>query len=78
MLERIQNVFVHVTGITNFKITPRTRLDNKELGLSSLTKIQLYCEIEEEFGIEIPNVAIKKMKTIKDVLIFLEKNIPSN
>ena len=77
MLERIQNVFVRVTGITNFKITPKTRLDNKELGLSSFAKIQLYCEIEEEFDVEIPNAAIKKMKTIKDVLNFLEKNTPS-
>lgn len=77
MLERIQNVFTRVTGITDFTITPKTKLDNKELGLSSFTIIQLYCEIEEEFDIEIPNSAIKKMKTIKDVLVYLEKHVSS-
>lgn len=75
MLERIQKVFVRVTGITDVTITPRTRLDNKEMGLSSFTMIQLYCEIEDEFDVEIPNASIKRMKTIKDVMVFLEKNI---
>lgn len=74
MLEKIQEVFVRVTGITDFTITPKTKLDNKEIGLSSFAIIQLYCEIEEEFDVEIPNASIKKMKTIKDVLTFLEKN----
>ena len=75
MLERIQKVFVQVTGITDFAITPKTKLDNKEIGLSSFAIIQLYCEIEEEFDVEIPNAAIKKMRTIKDVMAYLEKNI---
>lgn len=75
MLGRIQEVFVRVTGITDFTITPKTKLDNKEIGLSSFGIIQLYCEIEEEFDVEIPNAVIKRMRTIKDVLTFLEKNV---
>ena len=74
MLERIRDVFVRVTGMSDFVITPTTKLTNKEIGLSSFTLIQLYCEVEEEFDVEIPNSAIKKMKTVKDVISFLEKN----
>jgi acyl carrier protein len=37
--------------------------------------IQLVCAIEDEFDIEIPNSAIKKFKTVKNVINFIEKNI---
>ena len=74
MLERIQNVFVRVTGITDFIITANTRLNNKDIALSSFTLIQLFCELEDEFNIEISNAAIKRMKTVGDILNYLEKH----
>ena len=73
MLERIQDIFVRVTGITDFEITPKTKLDKRNIDISSFTLIQLYCELEEEFDIEIPNSAIKKMKTVKDIIDYLNK-----
>lgn len=74
MLERIQNVFVRVTGITDFVITANTRLTNKDIALSSFTLIQLFCELEDEFNIEISNAAIKRMKTVGEILNYLEKH----
>ena len=74
MIERIQEVFVRITGISDFEITPKTGLDKKSANISSFTLIQLFCEIEDEFGVEIPNSAIKKMKTVKDLVEYLNKN----
>jgi acyl carrier protein len=74
MLERIQEVFVRITGMTDFVITPKTRLDKKSVNISSFTMVQLFCEIEDEFGVDIPNLAIKKMKTVKDLMDYLSKN----
>lgn len=37
--------------------------------------IQLICGLEDEFDIDIPNSAVKKIKTVGDVVKFLEKNI---
>lgn len=74
MLEQIQDIFVRVTGITDFVITPKTRLDRRSVGISSFTMIQLFCELEDEFDVEIPNSAIKKMKTVKDIMDYLKKN----
>ena len=74
MIKKIEEIFVKVTGLTDIKLTEKTRLD-KELNVSSLTMIQMVCAIEEEFDIEIPNSAIKKFKTVKDVIKFVEKNI---
>ena len=73
MLERIQRIFNRVTDITDFVITPNTRLNKKEIDLSSFTLIQLFCELEDEFDIEISNADIKRMKTVGDILSYLEK-----
>lgn len=74
MLARIQQIFNRVTGITDFTITPNTRLSKNVVPISSFTLIQLYCELEDEFDIEISNAAIKRMKTVGDILSYLEKN----
>ena len=60
MLVRIQHLFNRVTGITDFVITPSTRLNKKDIALSSFTLIQLFCELEDKFDIEISNSDIKK------------------
>ncbi|MBQ3135948.1 MAG: acyl carrier protein [Clostridia bacterium] len=73
MIERIEKVFSEVTGNQNIELTPKTKL-NKLPGLSSLGIIQLICGLEDEFDIEIPNSAVKKFKTVKDVISFIEKN----
>lgn len=74
MVKRIEEIFSNVTGLTNLNFTEKTRFD-KDFDLSSLAMIQLVCAIEDEFDIEIPNSAIKKFKTVKDVINFIEKNI---
>ena len=74
MIRRIEKVFSEVTGQTDVSFTEKTKID-KKLGISSLGVIQLICGLEEEFDVDIPNSAIKKFKTIKDVIEFLEKNI---
>lgn len=73
MIERIQKVFSEVTGQTDISLTEKTKID-KKLGISSLGVIQLICALEDEFDVEIPNSVIKKFKTVKDVINFLEKN----
>ena len=74
MLERLQDIFVRVTGITDFVITPKTKLNKRHMNISSFTLIQLYCELEDEFDIEIPNSAVKKMKSVKDIMDYLSKH----
>ena len=74
MINRIEKVFTEVTGRTDIKFTEKTKID-KNLGISSLGIVQIICGLEDEFDVEIPNSAIKKFKTIKDVIAFLEKNM---
>ena len=74
MIKRIEELFGEVTGMVDLKFTEKTRID-KIANVTSLTMIQLICAIEDEFDIEIPNSQIKKFKTVKDVVEFIEKNI---
>lgn len=43
-----------------------------DLGLNSLDLVNLVTDIEDEFGVEIPDRAIKLFKTVEDVINFIE------
>ncbi len=73
MLDRIKKVFVEITGNNSIVITEKTKID-KKLGLSSLGVVQIICGIEDEFDVAIPNSVIKKLKTVGDLVKFLEDN----
>ena len=74
MLERLEKIFCEVTGVADIELTEKTKIKNIA-NVSSLTMIQLICAIEDEFDIEIPNSQIKKFKTVKDVISFIESQI---
>ena len=74
MIKRIEKVFSEVTGRDDLNFTEKTRLD-KNFDFTSLSFIQLICGLEDEFDIDIPNSAVKKIKTVGDVVKFIEKNI---
>lgn len=71
VLDRMQRIFENVTGNTELKVTENMSID-KDLKVSSLTKIQLICAIEDEFEIEIPNRLLKKLKKVGDLYAFME------
>ena len=72
MVQRIEKIFSEVTGLSDLNFTDKTRID-KMYNVSSLAIIQIICAIEDEFDIEIPNSQIKKFKTVKDVISYIEK-----
>ena len=72
LLDKLQSIFNDVTGQTDIVLSKKTRI-NDDIGLSSFTKIQLVCVIEDEFGIQIPNDVIVKFKTIGDIMRYLNK-----
>ncbi len=74
MVKRIEKVFSEVTGREDLDFTEKTRLD-KNFEFTSLSFIQLICALEDEFDVDIPNSVVKKIKTVGDVVKFLEKNM---
>lgn len=46
----------------------------EELGADSLDAVEIIMAFEEEFGVEIPDEKAEGMKTIKDIVEFLDQN----
>lgn len=77
MIQKLQEIVEELTGRNDVVITSNMKLE-KNLGLNSLTVVGLICAIEDEFDIEISNSAIKKFKTVKDVIDYIEKEQKRN
>ena len=67
MLDKLQGIISRHTDDDSFVITGGTVLLS-DLGLNSFELVELICEVEEEFGVEIPDRAIGGLKTVQDVM----------
>ncbi len=71
-MDRIKKILVGRLGVDESKITENSSfLDN--LGLDSLDTVELIMLFEEEFNLEIPDEEAEKMKTVGDVIKYLNK-----
>ncbi len=70
MIKRVEEIFKEVTGLDDMVFTEKTRIDKS---FDSLSFVQFVCCIEDEYDIEIPNSAIKHIKTVGDALKLIEK-----
>ena len=68
---RLQTIVGNQLGIEPYKVKPNADF-GKELGADSLDVIELVMAIEDEFEIEIEDVAASKIATIQDALDYIE------
>jgi acyl carrier protein len=47
----------------------------KDLGADSLDVIELMMALEEKYNLEIPDVDAEKIKTIQDVVLYIESRL---
>lgn len=69
MLEQIKSILEQYTEITD--ITEQSTLE-ADLGLSSFDVIEIVCEFEDAFNIEIGDRYIPKFVRVKDIIDYLE------
>ena len=59
-------------------VKPETVADEsniaEDLGADSLDLVEILMALEDEFGISIPDEVIPQIKTIKDIVAFIEEN----
>jgi len=72
MIEKLTEILRDTIGEKDITINEDTVLIN-DLGLNSLDLVSLACAVEDEFDIEIPDRAIKDIKTVRDVIALIEK-----
>ena len=71
MFEEIKAILVKHLKIDPAKITETTNLQ-EDLGADSLDLVEIIMEIATKFGIEIPDEDIFALKTMNDVISYIE------
>lgn len=46
-----------------------------DLGADSLDSIDIVMSIEDQYGIEVPDSVIENMRTVEDIVNFIENNV---
>jgi acyl carrier protein len=73
VLEKIRAIIADELGVEEDSIDVDSQLAD-DLGADSLDAVELIMAIEEEFDIEIDDSSATKMKTVQDIVDYLEKH----
>ena len=72
MLEKIQAMLAEALNLPIEKITPDAKIV-EDLGADSLDLVELLSQLEDEYGITIPDDEVESLVTVADVAAELEK-----
>ena len=74
IFEKLKAIAVNQIGIDEEKVTPESDII-KDLGLDSLDIVDMLMSVEETFGVNIDDGDVAEMKTVADVVKFIEDNV---
>lgn len=75
VLEKIVDILAEQLDIENKNnITMDSELVD-DLGADSLDSIDIVMSVEDEFGIEVPDEVIENIKTVADIVDYIESKI---
>jgi len=73
IFEDVKNVIIENLGVEEERVIPEASLlDN--LGADSLDLVELAMSLEDQYGITIDDSEISGLKTVGDVVSYIEKN----
>lgn len=72
MKDRVIEIISNELSIAKEKITLESRL-SEDLGADSLDAVELIMALEDEFNVTVPDDVAQAMKTVNDIVSFLEK-----
>lgn len=73
MLDKIKEIVVDQLGVDAEQVTLDANFV-EDLGADSLDTVELIMAFEEEFEVEIPDSDAEKIKTVKDVVDYIESH----
>lgn len=71
--DKVKQIIAEQLSVDEDSITMETDLID-DLKADSLDVVELVMEIEQQFNIEIPDEILKEVKTIKDIVNFIDNN----
>jgi acyl carrier protein len=72
MEEKVIDIIVDKLGVERSEVTPEAVFVD-DLGADSLDLVELIMAMEEEFGFEIADEQAEKMRTVQDVISFIQE-----
>ena len=73
MFEKVRDVIVDTLGCEAEAVTREATL-TEDLGLDSIDAVELNIALEDALGAAISDEALKEMKTVGDIVSYLEQN----
>lgn len=73
VFEKIKNILSEQLDVDVDEITMESNIAD-DLGADSLDIVDILMSIEDEFGVEVPDEAVETVKTVGDVVNYLEQN----
>ena len=73
VFDKVKKIIVDQLDVEEEKVTAEASI-TEDLGADSLDVVDLVMSIEEEFDIEIPDEAVENIKTVGDIVSYIESN----
>ena len=74
VFDKVKKIIVDQLDVEEDKVTEAASITD-DLGADSLDVVDLVMSFEEEFDIEIPDDQVDKIKTVGDIVKFIEEKV---
>ncbi len=74
VFDKVKKIIVDQLDVEEDKVTEAASISD-DLGADSLDVVDLVMSFEEEFDIEIPDDQVEKIKTVGDIVKFIEEKV---
>ena len=74
VFDKVKKIIVDQLDVEEDKVTEAASITD-DLGADSLDVVDLVMSVEEEFDIEIPDDQVEKIKTVGDIVKFIEEKV---
>ena len=73
VFEKVRDILVEQLDVEEDKVTMEASITD-DLGADSLDVVDLVMSLEEEFDVEIPDDQVENIKTVGDLVRYIEDN----
>lgn len=74
VLEKVKTILSNQFDVEEEAITLETNIQ-EDLGADSLDVVDMLMSLEDEFDVEIPDEKIEQMRTVAEVVAYIEENM---
>ena len=73
ILAGLGEIIDEIAGVPADQVTPEKNFVD-DLDIDSLSMVEIAVAAQDKFGVEIPDDELKNLKTVKDVVLFVQRS----